>query len=138
MREAIGGYRSRGLAAEIETARRTLATAGVDLHADATDVGGTRLTAAEETVLALALREAVTNIVRHAQASTCRLRFSAEDGVHRLIIEDNGAHRSEREGNGLRGMRERVESLGGHLVLDRSHGTRLEVDLPARTEAVTA
>jgi two-component system sensor histidine kinase DesK len=40
-----------------------------------------------------------------------------------------------REGNGLRGMRERVESLGGQLQLERDGGTRLLIELPLRSEA---
>jgi len=94
----------------------------------------TGLRAAEETVLALSLREAVTNIVRHARATTCTLRFHIEDGHHRLTIEDNGQHTATREGNGLRGMRERVEALGGRLSLDRTTGTRLLIALPAHAE----
>ena len=74
VREAIGGYRARGLAAEIEIARRALDAAGVTLHVE-NDMDNAKLAATEETVLALALREAVTNIVRHAQAKNCRLRF---------------------------------------------------------------
>jgi two-component system sensor histidine kinase DesK len=141
VREAIGGYRSQGLAAEIEAAQRVLDAANVRLIVDtgpdsdsATSAG---LTAAEETVLALSLREAVTNIVRHAQATTCKLRFITPDGIHhgrrRLVIEDNGHHTATREGNGLRGMRERVESLGGHLSLERERGTRILIDLPLQT-----
>jgi two-component system sensor histidine kinase DesK len=42
-------------------------------------------------------------------------------------------HTIQREGNGLRGMRERVESLGGTLLLERDHGTRLLIELPAGT-----
>jgi two-component system sensor histidine kinase DesK len=139
VREAIGGYRSKGLAAEIEAARRTLDTAGVSLTVDSASDTSAGLSAAEETVLALALREAVTNIVRHAKATTCRLRFLNEDGRRRLVVEDDGQHPLAREGNGLRGMRERVESLGGHLSLERGIarecGTRLLIDLPLRTEA---
>jgi len=131
VREAIGGYRTRGLAAEIESARRTLAAAGVDLAAEATDVAGVKLSAAEETVFALALREGVTNIVRHAHATSCRLHFENDNGFRRLVLEDNGTHESTREGNGLRGMRERVEALGGRFLLAREKGTRLEIDLPA-------
>ena len=139
VREAIGGYRSRGLAAEVEAARKTLASAGVELLAEATDMPASMLSAAEETVLSLALREAVTNIVRHAHARTCRLRFTNEDGVRRLVIEDDGEHAAPREGNGLRGMRERVEALGGRLSLRREHGTRIEVDLPiTAAESATA
>lgn len=130
VREAIGGYRARGLAAEIEAARKTLNTAGVTLHVEAVDSTETKLTATEESVLALALREAVTNIVRHAHAHTCRLRFVTANGQRRFIIEDDGQNITEREGNGLRGMRERIESLGGHLLLNRDIGTRLELQLP--------
>jgi len=135
VREAIGGYRARGLAAEIEAARSTLDAAGVTMTSIDAPTAIGALTAAEETALALVLREAVTNIVRHASATTCELRFACEDGTRRLIVQDNGSHASAREGNGLRGMRERIESLGGHLQLDRNHGTRLLIELPLHTEA---
>jgi two-component system sensor histidine kinase DesK len=135
VREAIGGYRSRGLVAELEAARGTLASAGVSLQADAKPIDSSSLTAAEETVLALAIREAVTNIVRHARAKTCRLRFVTENGRRKLLVEDDGEHPLAREGNGLRGMRERVESLGGSLRVEREHGTRLLIELPLRTGA---
>ncbi len=134
VREAIGGYRARGLGAEIQAARETLTTAGVTMIAEG-DLQPNGLTAAEETVLALALREAVTNIVRHAQATECRLRLVVEHGHHRLSIEDNGRHTASSEGNGLRGMRERVESLGGQLSLTRERGTHLVIELPQRAEA---
>jgi two-component system sensor histidine kinase DesK len=139
VREAIGGYRTRGLAAEIEAARRTLDAADVTLivDSDAASDGAssaTHLSAAEETALSLALREAVTNIVRHARATTCRLRLVTVEGSRRLVVEDNGEHAVEREGNGLRGMRERIESLGGRLSLERDHGTRLLIELPLRAQ----
>ena len=134
VREAIGGYRARGLAAEIETARKALDAAGVTLLAEFPAESGSALSAAEETVLALALREAVTNIVRHARAKTCRLHFVIQDGHRRLLVEDDGTHALLREGNGLRGMRERVESIGGHLSLTREQGTRLLIELPLRVE----
>lgn len=136
VREAIGGYRARGLAAEIEAARRTLDAAGVTLILDSDTTAAAHLSAAEETALSLALREAVTNIVRHARATTCSLRFITEDHRRRLVVEDNGEHIITREGNGLRGMRERIESLGGHLSLESDHGTRLLIELPLRPEAL--
>jgi two-component system sensor histidine kinase DesK len=134
VREAIGGYRARGLGAEIESARKALDAAGVTLLAEFPAEGGNALTAAEETVLALALREAVTNIVRHARAKNCRLRFVTTEGHRRLLVEDDGSHAFAREGNGLRGMRERVESIGGQLSLTREQGTRLLIELPLRVE----
>jgi two-component system sensor histidine kinase DesK len=141
IREAIGGYRSRGLAAEIEAARLTLDAAGVTLVAESTQTPTAPLSAKEETALALVLREAVTNIVRHARATTCRLRFITEAGHRRLVVEDDGEHVATREGNGLRGMRERIESLGGQFSLERgiaqNHGTRLTVELPFREAAAS-
>jgi len=134
VREAIGGYRARGLAAEIEAARRTLDAAGVTLIAESLPVATTALTAAEETVLALVLREAITNIVRHAKAKTCRLHFLSEQGKRRLLVEDDGQHPLLREGNGLRGMRERVEAIGGHISLERDRGTRILIELPLISE----
>lgn len=136
VREAIGGYRARGLVAEIEAARRTLDAAGVTLRCDAMPPTNAGLRANEETVLALALREAVTNIVRHAHATTCTLRFHAEGGQHRLTVEDDGQHGESREGNGLRGMRERVEALGGRVSMQRSGGTKLLIALPTHSDGV--
>jgi two-component system sensor histidine kinase DesK len=138
VREAIGGYRSRGLFAEIEAARLTLDAAGVTLMLDGPPSSAAHLSATEETALALALREAVTNIVRHAHATTCRLCFTTEGGRRRLIVEDNGKDAIAREGNGLRGMRERLESLGGELSLEHDDGTRLLIELPRRSKADAA
>ena len=135
VREAIGGYRTRGLVAEIEEARRTLDTAGVTMLSEITAIDASGLTAGEESVLSLAMREAVTNIVRHAKAHHCRIRFVTQDGRRRLLVEDDGSHPLVREGNGLRGMRERIESLGGTLRVERDHGTRLLIELPTSTPA---
>jgi two-component system sensor histidine kinase DesK len=137
VREAITGYRSRGLGAEIEAARLTLEAAGVTLTLDAAATSAANLTAPEEIALSLALREAITNIVRHACATTCSLRFLTEDKYRRLVIEDNGQHPIAREGNGLRGMRERIESLGGRLFLEHGNGTRLLIELPLREPAAS-
>jgi two-component system sensor histidine kinase DesK len=135
VREAIGGYRSQGLAAEVEMARNTLQTAGVAL---ACESALPKLRAEEETVLCLALREAVTNIVRHAHATQCRMRFTTtEDRFHSLQVEDDGPNPIKREGNGLRGMRERVQSLGGRFSISSEHGTTLVVELPVTANSST-
>ena len=130
VREAIGGYRAKGFAAEVDMARSTLEAAGVVLQCETLPP---KLKAREETALSLALREAVTNIVRHAGATQCTLRFSTSlDGFTQLAVEDNGIKPIEREGNGLRGMRARVEELGGRFRIERGplEGTRLVIELP--------
>lgn len=134
VREVVVGYRARGLAAEMEAARRALHAAGVRLLIQA-PAPLPALPAAQETVLALALREAVTNIVRHARATECRLVLAGAGGRWSLEVQDNGSqstvHEQFREGSGLRGMRERVEALGGTVALNAAAGMRVLVELPA-------
>ncbi|MHB1828364.1 MAG: sensor histidine kinase [Steroidobacteraceae bacterium] len=128
VRETIRGYRSEGLAAELARARATLALAGVSLEC-AEPLP--RVEPIAESVLALVLRESVTNIVRHARATRCRLILSVDPRGTALRIEDDGRGGIEHEGNGLRGMRERLATLGGRLAIDSRGGTRLTAEIPA-------
>ena len=133
VREAIGGYRAKGLQAEVDMARMTLDAAGVRLTCETMPP---TLKAREETALSLSVREAVTNIVRHAQATECTMRFTVSaDGFTTLEVEDNGRKTVVREGNGLRGMRARVEELGGRFRIEPAavQGTRLVIELPGST-----
>jgi two-component system sensor histidine kinase DesK len=127
VREAISGYRGQGLAAELIRARQTLETAGIAVDCDTSEVP---LNPAQESVLALALREAVTNVVRHAQAQRCVVRLSRDQELCTLEIADNGRGADAPEGNGLRGMRERLEAIGGSLDRLTGAGTRLVIHLP--------
>jgi two-component system, NarL family, sensor histidine kinase DesK len=78
-------------------------------------------------LLAWVLREAVTNVVRHAQARTVVIQL----GSGGIAVTDDGAGCDGAEGNGLRGMRERVTGAGGTLsVGPAAPGTRVEVALP--------
>jgi two-component system, NarL family, sensor histidine kinase DesK len=133
VRDAIRGYRSKGLVAELAQAKCTLETAGVAVRCDASTM--VKLPPMQEGVLAMAVREAVTNVVRHAQARTCSLRLAQQNGSCRLEIEDDGRGGDHDEGNGLRGMRERVEMLGGTLNRDAQSGTRLTITLPLKEVA---
>src|ERR1700690_1334735 len=76
VRSTIRGYRSQGLPAELAQAKSTLETAGVAVECEAARI---ELPALHETVLSMAVREAVTNVVRHAQARTCRLRLEQQN-----------------------------------------------------------
>jgi two-component system sensor histidine kinase DesK len=130
VRDAIRGYRSQGLAAELAQAKSTLETAGLTVQCDAAST--VKLPAVQESVLSLAVREAVTNVVRHARARTCRMRLEQENGSCCLEIQDDGLGSSNGEGNGLRGMRERVEMLGGTLLRETQAGTKLTITLPTK------
>ncbi len=131
VRAAVRGYQSAGFASELRAACETLQTAGLVVESGAgSEVEATALSPAQEGVLALALREAVTNVVRHAQASVCRLSLKRSGGYCELEVADNGCGGDYREGAGLSGMRQRVESLGGALECDGSNGTLLRVKVP--------
>ncbi len=133
VREAVSGYRAEGLDAEISRARLDLLSADVKLT---TTLAPVNLSSNQINVLCFAVREAVTNIVRHAHATHCHVAFFEKDGTLHFTIEDDGLGGQIREGNGLRGMRERLQSMAGAVKLTGSTngGTSLEITLPLESE----
>jgi two-component system, NarL family, sensor histidine kinase DesK len=134
VRHAVQGYRFLGLGAELTKAKVALAAAGVELEVVS---GPYDLSAEAESAVALALREAVTNVVRHARAHSCSVTYRQTAGEFRLEVVDDGRGGSAPEGNGLAGMRERIEGLGGSVAREVGRGTRLEVMLPLDRSAPT-
>lgn len=124
VRATVGGLRAGNLEAELDAAPRVLTDAGIETRV----LGSVADTdPRHRTLLAWVLREAVTNVVRHAAASEVVVELR-QDGI---TVTDDGAGISRPEGNGLRGMRERVSDAGGTLdVLDAGPGTRVRVVLP--------
>jgi two-component system sensor histidine kinase DesK len=127
VRAAVRGYRLVGIEGELRNARTALEAAGIRLEAAVEPPG---LTPVQETVFALALREAVTNVVRHARAKVCRLTLRQSDRFCELEVADDGQGGAVVEGSGLLGMRERVEAIGGAVECDGSKGTSLRVRVP--------
>ena len=145
VREAVSAYRRPTLASELLAARELLAAAGIDLHYEGEERTRESLSPAIEATLAWAIREGVTNVIRHSRAHRCivRVTHGAEIGVE---IIDDGAHQpvtpvlqlqgkdaiSRSSGNGLRGLAERVASLGGRCeaTLLPVRGFRLVVVVP--------
>jgi two-component system sensor histidine kinase DesK len=134
VREAVSGYRAEGLDAEISRARRSLLSADVKLT---TTLAPVNLSSSQVNVLCLALREAVTNIVRHAHATICRVALLEKDRTIHFTVEDDGIGGQIREGNGLRGMRERLQSMAGAVKLKglATGGTSLEITLPSESDS---
>jgi Signal transduction histidine kinase len=134
VRSAVTGIRATDLAAELASARLLLESSMVRLECGRPP---SSLPPEIERGLALVLREAATNIARHAQATQAQVALTVEGGVVRLCVEDDGRGGIDAHGNGLNGMRERVRALGGTLAIEspRGQGTRLriEVPLPARS-----
>ena len=129
VRRAVTGIRAAGLAAELATARVLLEAEGIALQLDMAEAA---LAPEQETVLALCLREAVTNIHRHANARGVRVSLQRVAERWQLQVEDDGRGGAIRPGNGLDGMRERLQALGGNLHLEPAvpRGTRLVAELP--------
>lgn len=126
IRETVGGLRVASLVDELETARMALAGAGIEATVPADPAA---VDPRHRTVLAWVLREAVTNVVRHSDADSCVI----EIGRELLRVSDDGRGlEKRREGNGLRGARERVAAAGGTLTVStggQGYGTVLEVRL---------
>ena len=131
VREAIGGYRRPTLASELAAARTALDSAGIELVVDE-HVGA--LTGPVEAVLAWTIREGVTNVARHSGARRCRLRLAREEGLLSAEVLDDGPAGGPlpAPGNGLQGVRERAEALGGRVEMQRPRGGgfRLLVTVP--------
>jgi two-component system sensor histidine kinase DesK len=134
VRGAVEGYRARGFAGELRRAEQALGSAGVRLDTDVTSVPGSPR---QQAVLALALRETVTNVVRHARASVCRVALGVDDGDVVMTIEDDGTGGPLREGNGFAGMRERVTAAGGTIDIATTKGVRVRVRFPPAGEAAS-
>ncbi|MGB0135055.1 sensor histidine kinase [Dokdonella sp.] len=128
VRRAVSGIRAAGLAAELASARQLLESDGISFEYT---LGEAEFSVEQETVLALVAREAITNIQRHAHARNASVTLDADNGELHLRIEDDGRGRSIVPGNGLKGMRERVEAIGGRFRIDSAigEGTRIKVSM---------
>lgn len=129
VRRAVTGIRAAGFAAELASAKLLLESNGTHLEYALADI---ELPPEIETVLALTMREAVTNVQRHAHAS--RVRIALEDEGQQLVlrIEDDGRGGLIVPGNGLTGMRERLAGIGAQLSIEsrRGRGTTLVATMP--------
>jgi two-component system, NarL family, sensor histidine kinase DesK len=128
VREAVDGYRRPTLPSELAGARVALEAAGIELSVDAPDEP---LDPEVESVLAWAVREGATNAIRHSGARRARIVVRPD----RLEIADDGrgAPVARPGGNGLTGLRERVQSIGGTVEAGAGPGGgfRLTVRVPA-------
>jgi two-component system sensor histidine kinase DesK len=140
VREAVTGYRRPRLSAELAGARVALTAAGVTAELPA-EPGLDGVPEESESALAWALREAVTNVVRHSGARRCTvelLRRQTLDGpVLELTVEDNGSGgKGSGHGNGLAGLTERLTKAGGTLeTRSLKPGFRLVARVPTAAPA---
>jgi two-component system, NarL family, sensor histidine kinase DesK len=139
VRAAVTGIRAAGLTAELISAR--LLMDADDIVFESAIASGVLdsdvLPPAVESALALTLREATTNIQRHARARRARVELSLERGEAVLRVSDDGCADALIPGNGLTGIRERIETLGGRvrIAARKGEGARIEVRVPLAAPA---
>jgi two-component system, NarL family, sensor histidine kinase DesK len=128
VREAVDGYRRPTLPSELAGARVALEAAGIELSVDAPNEP---LDPEVESVLAWAVREGATNAIRHSGAR--RARISVRPGLLEIVDDGHRAPAARPGGNGLTGLRERVQSIGGTVEAGAGPGGgfRLTVRVPA-------
>ena len=133
VREAVTGMRATEFSSELANARVTLMSAGIAAQIDA-DALSAPLPESYVQALSLALREAITNVLRHAGASRVEIALSQTDTHWQLRVQDDGVGiGSHLSGNGLNGMKERLRGVGGDLQLTQGPdgGTLLLAQLPS-------
>jgi len=143
VREAVAGYRRTTLAEELSNARKMLEAAGIGCSVEnraGVLPGGT------DAVLAWAVREGVTNVIRHSRAGRCEIRVDRYGGEVRAEVADDGTGPASRrdsaspKGVGLAGMAERAAAGSGAFEAGPrpEGGFRLRVSLPLRDDAASA
>jgi two-component system sensor histidine kinase DesK len=138
MREALAGYRQLNLRSELDGAGQILEAAGIVCTIEYAD---RKLPTKIDTVLAWAIREGVTNVIRHSRARRCLIRVTSTADYARAEVSNDGYMQADRSiaqtGSGLSGLAERVAERGGHLEagpqsLAGGPGFRLWVEIPMR------
>lgn len=134
-RSLVAGLREVALDVELENAREVLTLSGAECELD---IAGTPSGREAQRVLAFAVREATTNILRHSSATDAKLSLRPAHGGYELVVTNNGLVEGYEQGSGsgLSGLRERVAALGGTLsagALNNNFELRLWVPEGATT-----
>jgi two-component system sensor histidine kinase DesK len=141
VREAVTGYRQPALAGELASARDLLEAAGVRYRLIEGGHAVLNVPPAVDAALGWALREGITNVLRHSAARECMLRLSRNvhevavelinDGVTADVSHSDADYGSKglalRNGNGLRGLSERAQALGGEIEVGPFDETRFRL-----------
>ncbi|WP_229727868.1 sensor histidine kinase [Mycetocola zhadangensis] len=137
-RALVAGLRDVDLASELENAREVLTAAGADCELQ---LGALPTGADVRRVLALVVREATTNILRHSSATRASIRLETTADGSTLEIDNNALNSAtdatgQVDSSGLAGLRNRVSALNGQLVTEVSDDRfALRVSVPAKVRA---
>ncbi|MEC5424010.1 sensor histidine kinase [Virgibacillus sp. C22-A2] len=133
VREMVSDMKGAKLKDEIQRIQQVIEAAQMDFSVEG-DLDLKHTTQLVENVLSMCLKESVTNIVKHSQATACHVRIEQSLSEVRIEVQDNGKGISQKndayKGHGLRGMEERLEFVNGRLDIESSNGTTLIISVP--------
>ncbi len=133
VRELVADMRAMKLEDELMRIRQILKAAEMDFTVVG-DPAFTNIPVIVENVLSMCLKEAVTNVVKHSYGTSCRIVFEQLPNEFVISVEDNGIGITRggetSPGNGLKGMRERLEFINGSLRIEGGEGTKLSIRVP--------
>ncbi len=127
VRQAVSGMTDTSIMAEVERAKQALQAAGIEFKVTGQPPD---VDTHQDKVLGLAIREAVTNIVRHSNAQNAVLTFVQAEGGIDISIKDDGIGGVFIPGAGLTGLRRRIESLGGRVEFEANKGGYIKLSTP--------
>ncbi|HDX9654852.1 MULTISPECIES: sensor histidine kinase [Bacillus] len=132
LRELISDMRMITVEEELEQIKAILQAATIELEIKQ-ETSASSLSPIEQNILGMCLREAVTNVVKHSKATRCTVSVLESQGELILTVEDNGVGLADQnhDGNGIRGMKERIALIDGFVELGTINpGTLLTVKVP--------
>jgi two-component system sensor histidine kinase DesK len=133
VREMVTRMRGTRLEDEIFRLRQILKAAQIDFALEG-DSNLTNTSLMTENVLSMCLKEAVTNVVKHSSASACMIAIEPSRSELVVTVKDNGVGLGGdpvlKRGNGLRGMKERLEFVNGSLEIPSGEGTTVVMKVP--------
>lgn len=131
VRELVADMRATKLIDEVMRIRQILSAAEIELRIEG-NPNVTQIPSNAENVLGMCLKEAVTNVVKHSEATICEVEFKQTEDEVSIVVRDNGKGMKEGPsvGSGLKGMRERLEFVNGSLLSEIDHGTKLTIRMP--------
>jgi two-component system sensor histidine kinase DesK len=133
VRQSVSGYKHQGLFAEATKFMVRLREAGFE-----TKLSGDipQLDARRETAIILALTELSTNIIRHSNGDSCQLCFEQANKQLAITLSDNGDNAEINEGNGISGLRERLNAIGATLTIQQKNGVEATIRLPLKEREI--
>ncbi|MGO4273669.1 histidine kinase, partial [Paenibacillus sp. TAF58] len=133
VREMVTSMRGTRLEDEMFRVKQILKAAEIDLIVEG-DPQLTNTSLMNENVVSMCLKEAITNIIKHSSASTCLIAIEPSQSDLVIKVGDNGVGMAKESvvllGNGLRGMKERLEFVNGCMEIVSKQGTTIVIKVP--------